>query len=224
MKSIFICMMLFAFTLTTAQTKMYINKTSGGTDSIALSEIKGISFRSVPTDRQILFQEYFENGNLDSWLQVSTPVISSLESVSPSHSLTLPVNRGDYCFIYKNFSDSIRSGIVGLEYYMMKKDSTVKTSFYGLLYQQQYQSIFNVYLLSGFVGGPRYDTLVASTWDSNTPDIYIYNKSIAKITINKWYKFNFEYDFNTQTASYFLDGIKVGEHNYPISYFDSIMF
>lgn len=54
MKSIFICMIIAAFALTNAQTKMYINKTSGGTDSIALSEIKGISFKKITTPNLLL--------------------------------------------------------------------------------------------------------------------------------------------------------------------------
>lgn len=49
MKSFFICLLLFAFAITNAQTKIYINKNSGGTDSIALSDIKGITFKTVST-------------------------------------------------------------------------------------------------------------------------------------------------------------------------------
>lgn len=60
MKSIFICIMVFTLVLTNAQTKMYINKTSGGTDSIALSEIKGITFKYAVDS----IQNYFFNNSL----------------------------------------------------------------------------------------------------------------------------------------------------------------
>lgn len=49
MKSFFLfTVMICAFVITDAQTKMYINKTSGGTDSIKLDEIKSITFK-IPT-------------------------------------------------------------------------------------------------------------------------------------------------------------------------------
>ncbi|MDD8017321.1 MAG: LamG domain-containing protein [Bacteroidota bacterium] len=67
MKSFFVCLMVFAFILTNAQTKMYINKTTGGTDSIALSEIKGISFKThyvlIPTEGLLAWYPFNGNAN-----------------------------------------------------------------------------------------------------------------------------------------------------------------
>lgn len=48
MKSIILfTVMLFAFAMTNAQTKMYVNKNSGGIDSISLNDIKGITFKNI---------------------------------------------------------------------------------------------------------------------------------------------------------------------------------
>ncbi|MEW5800221.1 MAG: LamG domain-containing protein [Bacteroidota bacterium] len=66
MKSIFICIMIFAFATVNAQTKMYINKTSGGTDSIELHMIKSITFKIapvIPTDGLIVWYPFNGNAN-----------------------------------------------------------------------------------------------------------------------------------------------------------------
>jgi len=80
-----------------AQTKMIINKTDGTADSVLLSSIKNIAFTSTSANRQILFQEGFENGNLSFWnARVTSPVITTLEP----HSFINPLPRSGRLFMH----------------------------------------------------------------------------------------------------------------------------
>lgn len=65
MKSFFIfTVLLFSVAMTSAQTKMLINKNSGGTDTIALIEIKSISFKTIPPPIDSGLVAYYPfNGN-----------------------------------------------------------------------------------------------------------------------------------------------------------------
>ena len=208
-----------------AQTKMIINKTDGTADSVLLSSIKNIAFTSTSANHQILFQEGFENGNLSFWnARVTSPVITTLEHVSPTHSLTLPPGRADYSCIYKNFTDSLSTGTVGLELKMMKKTSTAAQAFYAVFYQKRANnpSYSRSQLVVGFGGGSQKDSLTIQNYTAS-PE-YAYSKSIGKIKINEWHKLAIEFDFSTKKAAYFLDDMKVDERIFDLTYLDSILF
>ncbi len=218
-----ICLSSVAF----SQTKMIISKINGTADSLLLTDIRSISFASSQQNRQILFQENFENGNLSPWLsRVTTPVITTSDYVSPSHALTLPPGRADYSCIYRQLSDTLKSGIVGIEFRMMKKDSTQRTAFYGMLFQKRSDvaSYAKVQMAMGFGGSTQSDSVFAQTWNYATPNTTIFIKQIAKIQSNRWYKLGIEYNFATKVCTYLLDDTKIGEHTYDIAYFDSILF
>lgn len=221
MKNLFLILLLSAFCL--AQTKMYIKKNNNQVDSIPISEISKISFNNNDDSRIILFQENFESGNLNNWQSTSpSPVISSLHYQSPTHALTLPSSRNDYCFIYKKLDDSLFSGTVGVEYKIMKLDSLQPTVFYGLLYKRHsnWPDNFQMYILGGFIQ----DSIAVATYDEANPNIHVFDKKVRKIVPGRWYKLKLEHNFDTNTGSYYLNDVKVGEYIYQIPYFDYIMF
>ncbi|MBW7887777.1 MAG: hypothetical protein H3C35_05345 [Bacteroidetes bacterium] len=81
MKTFFVfTVLLFSVAITNAQTKMFIYKNSGGTDSIALSDIKGISFKNnmsnSDTVGNVVINDSFDS-NINNWVVWGTPELPS---------------------------------------------------------------------------------------------------------------------------------------------------